>query len=369
MNLKKLYLATAILAILAVVTYFIKNAESTTPEDARIGETPLASLKLDDVSKIKIQADGETMTFMQNEERTGWLMEEKHSLPANLSMLTGLVRKINDTRIERVASSNPDRIAELGFGNDSISFMNDASEALLTLEFGRQTENGKQLMKFADEDRAFIVNSQFTPQSNPSSWLNKKLIEIQREDIVTATFTFPDAEPLSVQRESSEADWTTESPLPEGKELDQGAITRALNRFTTVNYSELKERDDPLIEESQPHARSISFGLDDGYSYNITLSQRPEVKVTKEVETTNDDGETVMEEQEEVETPAGPVFISIMSSDPQHPINEYMKRTAYTVGAFLLTNLPDSPDALLQDIPEPAPEIAVPDTSEPTPAE
>lgn len=353
MNLKKLYLTTAILAVLAVITYFIKNSDNSAPEDERIGETPLASLTLGDVSTIQIQTEGETLTLAQNEEQTGWLLEERHSLPANLSMLTGLVRKLNDSLIEHVASSNPDRIAELGFGGDSISFQNDAGEALLTLEFGRQTENGKQLMKFADEPRAFIVNSQFSPQSNLDSWLNKKLIEINREDIVTATFTFPDADPLSVARESSEADWTTSTALPEGKELDQGAITRELNRFTSVNFSELRDLDDPELAESQAYSRNLSFGLDDGFSYNITLSQRPEVKVTNEIETTNEEGETVVEEQEEVETPAGPVFISIKSSDPVHPIKQYMSQTAYTVGSFLLDNLPESPDAFLKDIPEP----------------
>lgn len=356
MNLNKLYLSTAILAVAAGITYFINNADSTRTEDPRVGSTIISNEQLDSVGTLEMISGNASLTFKYDSDVSAWLLQEKYSLPADSSKITDLVTQLKEAKLERVASSNPKRIADFGFEIDYINLIDAEGKGVLSLDLGRETENGKQLVRFADEDVAFISSESFSVDGDPVSWLEKQLISVERDDIRSATFTLENGDTLSVARESEDADWTTTDSLPEGKELDQGAITRALNRLVNVRFSTLADLTDPDFIAAKAHSYTVSYTLADKTEYTVQAGRRPEVRVEKEVETTNEEGETVTELQEEVETEAGPVFAIIGSSDASDPINEYMNRTAFATTSSLYTAAPKSLDELLTNAPEPEPE-------------
>ncbi|EDY83901.1 hypothetical protein VDG1235_3528 [Verrucomicrobiia bacterium DG1235] len=356
MNLKILSISTLVLAVLATITYFVKNADNSAPQDPRVGQAIIANEALNSVTTFEMISGNESMTFVKDDASAQWLLQEQYNLPANAKQIADLITQLKDAKLERVASTNPARIADFGFGIDYINLLNANGDSVLSLDLGRETDSGKQLVRYGQENVAFIANDAFTVNGDPTSWLDKTLLEISRDDIRSAAFTLPDGQTLAVSRESDTADWTTSDPLPAGKQLDQGAITRALNRFAKVSFTSLADLTDPEALAAKANSRSLSLTLADSSSYDITLGRRPEVRVMKDVETTNDAGETVTEQREDVETPAGPVFISIKSAKTDDPINEYMTRTAYQAGAFLFTNMPQTLDSLLADAPEPEPE-------------
>lgn len=364
MNLKKLYISTAVLAVAAGITSFIKNADDTRKEDPRVGTTITSNEALDKVTTLEMVSGNESLTFEYDSNVSAWHLQERYSLPADSNKIADLVTQLKEARLERVASRNPKRIADFGFEVDYINLIDSDGNSVLSLDLGRETDNGKQLVRFADEDIAFISSESFSVDGDPISWLEKELIDVERDDIRSATFTLENGDTLSVARESEDADWTTEDALPEGKELDQGAVTRALNRLVNIRFTNLADLTDADFVAAKDNSYTISYTLADDTTYTIQAGRRPEVRVEKEVETTNDDGETVTEMQEEVETEAGPVFAIISSSKSDDPINEYMARTAFATTSTLYTAAPENLDALLADIPEPAPE---PETEEPAP--
>ncbi|MDQ8186987.1 DUF4340 domain-containing protein [Pelagicoccus sp. SDUM812002] len=356
MNLKKLYITTAVLAVAATVTYFVKNADTSKPEDPRIGTNLVDNDELNQVTELELISGTESMTFLYDADASNWQLQESYNLPADTGKITELTNQLKETKLQRIASRKPERIADFGFGIDYIN-LNDASgNSILSLDLGRETEAGKQLVRFGQEELAFIASDSFSVDGDPVSWLEKTLIDVERDAIRSATFQLENGDTLSVTREDDTTDWTTEDTLPEGKQLDQGAITRALNRLVSINFIRLAEQSDPEVVGAQDHSYTISYTLADDSSYTITAGQRPEVKVEKEVETTNEEGETVTEMQEEVETPAGAVFVQISSSDSDAAINEYMSRAAFATTSTLYTAAPKALDDLLSDIPEPEPE-------------
>lgn len=358
MNIKKLYLSTAILAALALVTYFIKNSGSSAPEDPRVGQTIAENETFKDVTKIRIRSADESFTLAADPDGSQWVMEEMHSLPVDGSMLGSLRSSLLETRLERLVSTDPERLADFGFGDRSIALLDSSGKAALELELGRNTDTGKQLVKFADEDKAFIADDQFSLQSSPTAWLDKTLIELERDDARSVSFALKNGDTLTVSRASADEEWSADDELPAGKQLDQGAVTRALNRFASIRFTDLMDPESPEAVAATANSHTISVQLEGGDSYDFTVGRRPEVRVTEEVESENEDGEIVTETEEVVETPAGPVRIQISASDPSDPINGYMQATAFEVGAFLYTNLPESLDSLLSDLPEPEPEAA-----------
>lgn len=355
MNLKKLYISTAVLAVAASITYFVKNSDSSKPEDPRIGTALIDNASLNQVTELELISGSESMTFLYDADASNWQLQESYSLPADTKKITDLTNQLKETKLERIASRKPERIADFGFNIDYIN-LNDASgNSILSLDLGRETENGKQLVRFAQEELALIANDSFSVDGDPVSWLDKTLLSADRDQIRSASFQLENGDILNVTRESDTTDWTTQDTLADGKQLDQGAITRALNSLVSINFIRLADHTDPEVTGAKDHSYTISYTLADATTYTITAGQRPEVKIEKEVETTNEAGETVTETQEEVQTPAGAVFVKIASSTPDAPINEYMTRTAFATTSTLYTSAPKALSELLSDIPEPEP--------------
>ena len=84
------------------------------------------------------------------------------------------------------------------------------------------------------------------------------------------------------------------------------------------------------------------------------------MKIEKEVEKEDENGEKTTEMEEEVVTPEGPVYFFISSSDAGDPVNEYMRRSAFEVSSYQFTSLPESLDDLISDAPEPVEEPPAP---------
>ncbi len=356
MNLNKLYISTAVLAVAAGITYFVKNADTSKPEDPRIGSAIVTNDELNSVTELELISGTESMTFQYDADASNWQLQERYSLPADTKKIADLTNQLKETKLERIASRKPERIADFGFGIDYIN-LNDASgDSVLSLDLGRETDTGKQLVRFGQEELAFIASDSFSVDGDPVSWLDKTLLEVERDAIRSAAFQLENGDTLAVTRDSDTADWTTEDALPEGKQLDQGAITRALNRLVSINFIRLAELSDPEVVGAQEHSYTIRYTLEDGTHYTITAGQRPEVKVEKEVETTNEEGETVTETKEEVETPAGAVFVNIATTAADSLLNDYMSRTAFATTGTLYSAAPKALDELLADIPEPEPE-------------
>lgn len=354
MNLKNLYLSTAVLAVLAVITYFVKNSDSSVPQDPRVGTAIVTNDALDSVATLEMISGTESMTF--NFEDGQWYLLEQYNLPAESRQVTDLISKLKETKLERVASTNQKRIADFGFGIDYINLLDDQGQNVLSLDLGRETDSGKQLVRFGDEQVAFIADDTFTVNADPVSWLDKTLVDVESDSIRSASITLLDGETLEVGRETADAEWTTSNELPEGKQLDQSAIDRTLNRATTVRFNKLATLDAPEVTAAAANSYSISYSLEDGTEYSLNIGRRAEVRVEKEVESTNEEGETVTEMEEEVETPAGPVYVKIESSKENDPLNEYMSQTAFATNGTIFTSAPESLDSLLADIPAEEPE-------------
>ena len=65
----------------------------------------------------------------------------------------------------------------------------------------------------------------------------------------------------------------------------------------------------------------------------------------------NENGEKTSSMEEQVETPAGPVYLFITSAKETDPINRYMDLAAFEIAEYHFTSLPSGLDDLLKDAP------------------
>jgi len=361
MNIKNLYISAGVLAVLAIITSFLTRTSNAPLLDDRVGSSVVDAAKLRDTAKIVVETDGETMTLVNDEEKKAWVLEEKHNLPTSYTRISQLARNVSDAKLQRLVSENPERIATLGFeGGDRIRFVDKMGNDIVDFELGKETENGRQFLRYEGEDKAFLVNSTFFIDSNLDSWLEKKLVSFEAEDVTAITAKLQNGDKLSVQRDNADADWTTEESLPEDKVLNQSSIGQIASKFANLSFTATADKDDPNVVAARENSHQFELRMNNGKSYTFTIGRQPEVKIEKEVEKEGENGETTTEIEEEVVTPEGPVYYFISSSDESDPVNEYMSRSAFEVSSYQFTSLPDAMEDLLSDAPEPAEETPTP---------
>ena len=354
MNIKNLYYSAGILAVLAIATSLFKKSDSAPLLDDRVGTAIVDSAALRDTAKIVVEMEDQTLSFVNQGESNLWVLEERFNLPVGYDRISQLAQNVSDAKLQRLVSENPDRIATLGFETgDRIRFVDKVGNDIVAFQLGKETENGRQFMRYEGEDKAFLVDTTFFINSSLDSWLEKKLVDFEADDVTAIEASLQNGDQISFTRENADSDWETDDALPEGKILNQSSIGQIASRLSGLTFTATAETDDENVVAAKERSHQFTLKLSDGDSYKYSIGRQPEVKIEKEVEKEGENGETTTEMEEEVITPEGPVYYFITSSDNEDPVNAYMDRAAFEASSYQFTSLPDTLEKLLSDAPEP----------------
>jgi hypothetical protein len=356
MNIRNLYISAGVLAVLAIVTSLFKKSDSAPLLDDRVGTPIIEPAALRDTAKIIVETEEESLTFTNAGESNLWTLEERFNLPTSYDRISELARNVSEASIQRLVSENPERIATLGFETgESIRFVDNSGNDIVAFQLGKETENGRQFMRYEGEEKAFLVDATFFINSNLDSWLEKKLVDFEADDVTSIEASLQNGEQISVTRENADSDWETTGTLPEGKILNQSSIGQIATRISGLTFTATAKTGNENVVAAKEHSHRFTLKLSNGDSYEYAIGRQPEVKVEKEVEREGENGETTTEIEEEVVTPEGPVYYFIASSNNDDPVNAYMDRAAFEASSYQFTSLPDTLDKLLSDAP-PEPE-------------
>lgn len=358
MNIRNLYISAGVLAVLALVTSLFKKSDSAPLLDERVGTAIVDPASLRDTAKIIVEKEEERLTFTNAGESNLWVLEERFNLPTSYDRISQLARNVSEAKLQRLVSENPQRIATLGFETgERVRFVDKLGNDIVAFQLGKETENGRQFMRFQGEEKAFLADTTFFINSNLDSWLEKKLVDFEADDVTSIEVSLQNGDQINVARENADSDWETTDALPEGKILNQSSIGQIATRLSDLAFTATAEIDDDNVVAAKENSHQFTLKLSNGDSYEYAIGRQPEVKVEKEVEKEGENGETTTEIEEEVVTPEGPVYYFIASSDSEDPVNAYMDRAAFEASSYQFTSLPDALDKLLSDAP-PEPEEA-----------
>ena len=356
MNLKNLYISAGVLAVLAVIVSFLKNSSNAPLLDERVGTNLVERAALVDTAKLIVEADGQTLTFNQNLDKKQWTLEEKYDLPVSPSRISEVVDAVIDAKLQRFVSENPERIATYGYdSNPSIRFLASDGSEIVSLDLGKKTDNGRQFVRYAGEDKAFLATTTFNVNSGLDSWLEKTLVSFEADDVTSIEATLQNGESFNAQRDNGDSDWSSDD-LPEGKILNQSSVGQIASRFAGLTFTATAETDDANVVAAKENSHQFALGLSDGRRYSFAIGRQPEVKIEKEVEKEGENGEKTTETEEEIVTPEGPVYFFVSADDASDPINGYMAKSAFEASSYQYTSLPDALESLLSDAPEPVEE-------------
>jgi hypothetical protein len=380
MKLKTLSIVVAVLAVLSVITFYVQRPAPPPSADARVGQPLADAATLEKAVKVRLGDQGKALLLVK-EADGAWHVPKYYDFPADFTKLARLVGDLTEARLQRLVTSNPERIGRLEFNDTKIAFLDGSDKELWGVTLGRNADNGGRFVRFGTEQKAYLASYNGFLEVDPKSWADTQLLNLKTDDIARVEISFPDpgTPAVSAARAKKEDPFAADK-APEGKKLKADAVTSILNSLATLRFSDTSDPTDPNAVSAKAHARTVKVTLFDGRTVTLALGRKPEEKIIKPAAAAPADatkaGPTAMlnalqGEKEKPDAPAadaaksgegpaktlesatatvpaGPVYAWVTHSDADAPINALMAKRAFQVPEYTLTSLPQSPDDLFE---------------------
>lgn len=369
MRLKTLILSVVVLAALSAIVAFVRRPSGPTVADARIGQSLVDQNAIENAAKIRISDHGRSVTLTRRPD-SSWQVASYFDFPADFSKLSRLVNDLTDAKIERLVTTNPERIARLEFKDTKIELLDAANQPLQAITVGKTAESGNgRFLQLGTEPKAYLATFSAWLDTEPKNWADTALVKMKPEDIATIEIPFSNGISAAFTREKKDDPWKSDQ-APSGQTVNADKLSTLLGSLTNVRFSDTAELSDPKVAEANAHPRAVKLTTFDGKTLSMTFARTPEQKKLKPPAASVDEksglaalgsisdpasSTTKAPESDpklatpEFETiPAGPVFVKISSSDSTAPINALMQKRAFQISDYPFTSLPHTPADLFK---------------------
>ncbi len=385
MKLKNLIVTVLILAALSGGAYLLRRPAPPPSADARLNQSLVDRTAIEKAAKLRISDAGKTVELTRQSDGT-WKVPSYYDMTADFSKLSGLVGNLTEAKLQRLVTTNAERIGRLEFKDTKIELLDAADKILFTVTLGKTPETGGgRFVRFGDENKAYLASLSAWLDTDAKNWANAELTNLKPDDVAKIEIPFAEGGPITVSRAKKEDPWTADK-TPEGQKVKPDKIASLLSSVGTVRFSETSAPDDANAVAAKANLRTFKVTTFDHKTLTVALGRKPEEKKLKDPTASadgksgpaalgnlsdlakKDDAKPGEEKKDdkplapEFETiPAGPVYAFIANSDAAAPINTLMQKRAFQIAEYTFTGLPQKAEELF----EPAP----PPPSAPAPAE
>jgi len=362
MKLRTLVITVALLAVLSVVAYLCNRPEPAPVADARAGRPLLGPETVAKASGLVISDQGKKVELARSGDGS-WRVSSYFDLPADFDKISRFIQDLNEAKVDRFVTDNPERLAHLEFKDSSIILDDSSGKEIWSLTVGKAPESGNgRFIRFGGESRAFFSGLHVWLDTDAKGWADARLVTVKPDEVVRIEIPFDGAAAVVAVRAKKDGPWTA-AGTPAGQKLVADKVSSLLTSLTSLRFTETVDPKDASAAEAARHARTFRLTTFDGKTLSVTLGRKPEEKKLKPpAPPTREEAAAIskpVETKAEIKpvTPefetiaAGPVFAQISSSDPHAAINELMKRRAYQVDEYTFTGLPQKADELFETVP------------------
>ncbi|HWA87423.1 MAG TPA: DUF4340 domain-containing protein [Opitutus sp.] len=386
MKLRTLVLTVALLAILSAVAWFVQRPGPPPSKDSRIGQPLIDRATVEKARKLRVSDQGKSVTLARQPD-SSWRVVSYHDFPADFSKLSRFVGDLTDTKVQRFVTANSERLDRLEFKDTKIELLDASDQPTWSLTLGKYAETGGgRFIRFDDEKKAYLANLSAWIDPDAKNWADSQLVNLKPDEIAKLEVDFPGGAPLAISRAKKGGDWTSPQ-TPAGQKVNAGKVGSILSSLDALHFTDTADLADPKLAAAKPHTRTFKLTTFDGTTYAFDLARKPEEKKLKPPSPTTDGKsgpaalgsvEDLAKKQKEAKAagksgeakkpgeqkplapeyetiPAGPVFVSITSSQSDAPLNALMKKRAFEVSDYVFTSLPEKSADLFQAAPPPAP--------------
>lgn len=395
MKLKTLIATVAVLAVLSAIAFIARRPAPPPSVDNRLGQPVADKAAVEKAAKLRLSDQGKSVLLVRQSDAS-WRVASYYDLPADFSKLSNFVGSLTDAKIDRLVSTNAERIARLEFKDTKIDLLDSSDKELWSVTLGKNADTGGRYLRYGTEQKAYLANLSTWLDAESKNWANTELLTLKADDVAKVEIPFAEGGPVTVSRAKKDAEWTADK-TPAGQKVKADKISTLLGSFSSLRFSDTNDLTDANATAAKANQRVVKLTTFDNKTFTVALGRKPEEKKLKPPTATADGktgpaslgsasdlakkegeakpvGEAKPEENKplapEYETiPAGPVFAFITSSDPAAPINALMAKRAFQIAEYTFTSLPQKADELFEPAPPPpAPAPAKPEAAKPADA-
>jgi hypothetical protein len=358
MKLRSLVIGVGLLALLSVAVYLRNRPVAAAVADARVGQPVLGSEVVAQAAGLVVSDQGKKVELAKGADGT-WRVTGYYGMPADLEKMSQLVRDLNEAKVERLVTENPERLARLEFKDAYVAVKDAAGKEIWRVTLGKapDTGNGK-FIRFGDEPKAYYSGTRVWLDTDPKGWADSLLPTAKNDEVAGLTVELADGSRVAVTRAKKDAPWVA-APPPAGQVLNADKVTTLVNSMTNVRFSDTVDKGDPVVAAAAAHPRTVTLQTFGGRTITITLGRKPEEKKLKPVVADSSpiaktpdgkpDAKPVLPEYDTV--PAGPVVVTIASL-PATAVDALMKLRAFEVDDTTFTGLPQTASDLFDPAPK-----------------
>jgi len=381
MKLKTLIVSVLILAALSLVAYIARRPAPPPSADARVNQPLVERAAIEKAAKLRLSDAGKTVELVRQTDGS-WRVASYYDLPADFGKLSGFVSSLTEAKLQRLVTSNAERIGRLEFKDTKIELLDGSDKAVFSVTLGKNAEvGGGRYVRFGDEQKAYLANLTAWLDAESKNWANSELINVKADDIARIEIPFAEGGPVTLTRAKKEDAWTSEQ-TPAGQRIKADKVSTVLSSVGAIRFSDTTAPDDASAAAAKANQRAFRLTTFDNKTISVALGRKPEEKKLKppaadakagpaalgsvadlaKKDEKKDDAKKADDKPlaPEFETiPAGPVFAFISSSEASAPVNAAMQKRAYQISDYVFTGLPQKADELFEPVP-PAPAPVAP---------
>jgi hypothetical protein len=358
MKLRTLVIAVALLAGLSALAYLRNRPEPAPPADARVGKALLDPATAQAAAGLTVSDAGKKVELAKGADGT-WRVRSYFELPADFEKIARLVQDLNEAKVDRLVTENPERLSHMEFKDSVISLQDAAGKDTWSVTLGKTPESGNgRFIRFGNEPKAYFSGMHVWLDTDAKGWAAAQLTAVKSDEISRIEIPFDSGPPLVLSRTKKDGPWAAQGG-PAGQKLLADKVSSLLTALTTLRFTDTVDPKDPAAVEAAPHMRVFTLVTFGGQTVTVSLGRKPEVKKLKAPAADKDalaalakPADAKVDEKpltpEYDTTPAGPVFAVISNSDAKAPINGLMARRAFEVDEFTFTGLPQKADDLFE---------------------
>lgn len=377
MKLRTLIVTVVALAALSLVAFILRRPAPPAAGDPRLNQPLVASAAVEQATTLRLSEGGREVTLTRQPDGT-WRVPSYHDMPADFQKLSTFISSLTEAKLQRLVTTNPDRIARLDFKDTKIELLDTTGKVLFSVTLGKHPEaGGGRFVRFGTEDKAWLANLSAWLDTEPKNWAHAELLNVKSDDLAKIEIPFEEDGAVTVTRASKDEPWTADR-TPEGQRLKADRISSLIGSLGNIRFSESTEQSDPNAIAAKANLRPFKLTTFGGTAYTVALGRKPEEKKLKSpmADTTSGpaslgsvtelsagkaapgkegDANPLAPEFETV--PAGPVYAFVTSSEPSAPVNALMEKRAFQISEYVFTGLPQKADELFESTsaPEAAP--------------
>ncbi len=358
MKLRTIVIIVALLAALSIVAYLKNKPEPAPPEDARVGRPLLDSDTALKAAGLVVADQGKKVELARGADGT-WRVTSYFGLPADFEKVARLVQDLNEAKVERFVTANPERLEHLEFKDSTITVNDSSGKEIWSVTLGKTPDSGNgRFIRFDHEPKAYFSGMHVWLDTDAKGWANAQLTTVKPDEVARVEIPFESGAPVAVSRTKKDAPWAAEG-APGRQKLLPEKVSSLLASLTSLRFSDTTDPKDPAAAEAAAHMRTFKMTTFGGQTFSVALGRKPEEKKLKPPVADKDalaslatavdtkiEPKAVTPEFDVI--PAGPVFAVIASSDAKAPVNELMGRRAFEVDEYAFTGLPQKADDLFE---------------------